>query len=117
MIISDALQLGVISLFFFAVDTSLSAMHDGSGEYELVGFVSHMGSNTACGHYVCHVKEVSELSEFCTALLTCILCLSNNNHTCVQKDRWVIFNDEKVAVSERPPIDLGYMYLFRRIGQ
>jgi hypothetical protein len=28
---------------------------DNAGEYELVGFVSHMGSNTACGHYVAHV--------------------------------------------------------------
>jgi ubiquitin carboxyl-terminal hydrolase 5/13 len=31
---------------------------DGPGEYELMGFVSHMGSNTACGHYVCHIKKV-----------------------------------------------------------
>jgi ubiquitin carboxyl-terminal hydrolase 5/13 len=30
--------------------------------------------------------------------------------------RWVIFNDEKVAESEHPPKDLGYMYLFRRVG-
>lgn len=30
-----------------------------NGEYELVGFISHMGANTACGHYVCHVKKVS----------------------------------------------------------
>lgn len=30
---------------------------DGPGKYELVGFVSHMGSNTSCGHYVCHVKK------------------------------------------------------------
>lgn len=31
---------------------------DGPGLYELVGFVSHMGSNTACGHYVVHIKKV-----------------------------------------------------------
>ncbi len=30
--------------------------------------------------------------------------------------RWVIYNDEKVAESERPPRELGYMYLFRRLG-
>jgi len=49
--------------------------------------VSHMGRNTACGHYVCHLKK---------------------------QGKWVIYNDEKVAISENPPRDLAYMYLFRR---
>lgn len=31
---------------------------DGPGEYELFGFISHIGANTACGHYVCHLKKV-----------------------------------------------------------
>jgi hypothetical protein len=31
---------------------------DGPGHYRLMGIVSHMGSNTACGHYVAHVKKV-----------------------------------------------------------
>jgi ubiquitin carboxyl-terminal hydrolase 5/13 len=61
---------------------------DGKGEYELFGVVSHMGSNTACGHYVAHVKK--------------------NN-------QWILFNDEKVAVSESPPLGLGYLYFFRRL--
>mmetsp|Transcript_62 Transcript_62/g.92 ORF Transcript_62/g.92 Transcript_62/m.92 type:complete len:885 (-) Transcript_62:589-3243(-) len=65
-----------------------SRVLDGPGQYELVGFISHMGSNTACGHYVCHIKK---------------------------DGRWVIFNDEKVAESEKPPRDLGYMYLFKRV--
>lgn len=30
---------------------------DGPGRYELVSFVSHMGSNLGCGHYVCHIKK------------------------------------------------------------
>ncbi|GLC48552.1 hypothetical protein PLESTB_000110300 [Pleodorina starrii] len=63
---------------------------DGPGRYELVGFISHMGSNLACGHYVAHIKK---------------------------DGRWVIFNDEKVAVSEHPPRDLGYLYLFKRASQ
>lgn len=29
---------------------------DGPGRYELLAIISHMGQNTACGHYVCHVK-------------------------------------------------------------
>eukprot|EP00955_Chlamydomonas_euryale_P000031 294-Chlamydomonas_euryale.AAC.1 len=60
---------------------------DGPGVYELLGFISHVGSNTACGHYVCHVKKGG---------------------------RWVIYNDEKVAESEAPPRDMAYMYLYRR---
>ena len=60
---------------------------DGPGTYELVGFISHIGSNTASGHYVAHIKKAGQ---------------------------WVIHNDEKVAVSARAPTKLGYMYLFRR---
>ncbi|KAG7673554.1 hypothetical protein KSW81_006756 [Nannochloris sp. 'desiccata'] len=61
---------------------------DHKGNYELVGFISHMGKNTGCGHYVCHIKK---------------------------NGRWTIFNDEKVAVSEKPPKELGYMYLYKRV--
>lgn len=62
---------------------------DGPGAYELVGFASHMGSNTGCGHYVAHVKK---------------------------EDRFVLFNDDKVAASQQPPLDLGFIYLYRRKG-
>ncbi|KAJ0401930.1 hypothetical protein ATCC90586_008261 [Pythium insidiosum] len=58
------------------------------GDYELVGFLSHIGRNTSSGHYVCHVKK---------------------------NGRWVIFNDDKVALSEEPPFGAGYLYLFRRV--
>lgn len=34
------------------------AVIDGPGQYKLMGIISHMGSNTACGHYVAHVKKV-----------------------------------------------------------
>ena len=61
---------------------------DGKGEYELFGVVSHMGANTGCGHYVAHVKKGNQ---------------------------WILFNDQKVAVSENPPLGLGYLYFFRRI--
>ena len=43
----------LISVFPFV----LCAVLDGPGDYELVGFVSHMGSNTACGHYVAHIRK------------------------------------------------------------
>lgn len=54
-----------------------------------MAFISHMGSSSMVGHYVCHIKK---------------------------EGRWVIFNDEKVAVSKNPPIDLGYLYIYERIN-
>lgn len=56
--------------------------------YKLIAFISHMGSSSMVGHYVCHIKK---------------------------EGRWVIFNDEKVAVSQNPPTDLGYLYIYERI--
>lgn len=60
---------------------------DGQPHYELLGFASHLGSNTSCGHYVAHIKKDS---------------------------RFALFNDEKVAVSQNPPTDLGFLYVYRR---
>ncbi len=67
--------------------TNSSTVEDGDGKYTLVGIVSHIGKNTSSGHYVCHLKK---------------------------DGKWVIFNDEKVALSESPPIPHAYMYLFQR---
>ena len=53
----------------------------------MVGMISHIGKNTGSGHYVAHVKKGT---------------------------KWVIFNDEKVALSENPPIQHAYLYLFQR---
>eukprot|EP00438_Fugacium_kawagutii_P029882 Skav202004 [mRNA] locus=scaffold269:621004:624922:- [translate_table: standard] len=33
---------------------------DGLGEYELMGFVSHIGKHTSHGHYVCHMSLKSK---------------------------------------------------------
>ena len=60
---------------------------DGPPEYKLVAFISHMGTSTCVGHYVCHI---------------------------LKEGRWVIYNDEKVALSENPPKKLGYLYLYER---
>ena len=59
---------------------------DGEGEYELVGIVSHLGKSTGVGHYVAHIKE----------------------------KEWLLFNDQHVAKSHKPPINYGYLYLYRR---
>ncbi|CAF4707752.1 unnamed protein product, partial [Rotaria magnacalcarata] len=50
-------------------------------------FISHIGNNTSCGHYVAHIHK---------------------------DGRWAIFNDETVAMSEHPPKDLAYLYLYKR---
>lgn len=68
-------------------------LDDGPGQYDLVGLVSHIGKNTSSGHYVCHLLRP---------------CPDGKG------EQWVIYNDEKVAVSENPPIPHGYLYLFRR---
>jgi ubiquitin carboxyl-terminal hydrolase 5/13 len=59
-------------------------LEDGPG---LIGMISHIGKHTGSGHYVAHLKR---------------------------GDKWVIFNDEKVALSESPPFQHAYMYLFQR---
>ena len=65
-----------------------NVMLDGEGKYELVGFISHIGKNLGSGHYVCHI---------------------------LKDGKWTIFNDEKVALSESPPLKHGYLYLFKRV--
>ena len=70
-----------------SINVEINENPSARGHYQLFGFISHMGSNTACGHYVCHIKK---------------------------DGRWAIFNDEKVAISDAPPFDLGYMYVFQR---
>lgn len=67
------------------------AYTDGSGKYELFAFVSHIGTSTNCGHYVAHIKK-----------------------TVGDESHWVLFNDSKVAKSEDPPFDMGYMYFYKR---
>ncbi|CDW54209.1 ubiquitin carboxyl terminal hydrolase 5 [Trichuris trichiura] len=61
---------------------------DGSGVYQLRGFISHIGPSAHSGHYVCHL---------------------------LKDGRWVMFNDEKVFQSEKPPNEFGYIYLYERL--
>lgn len=65
----------------------VTSLLDGEPKYELLGFASHLGPNTSCGHYVAHIKK---------------------------EGRFVLYNDEKVAVSQSPPTDLGFLYVYRR---
>ena len=83
---------------------------DGIGRYELVGFISHMGQSTFCGHYVVHLKKTlpSETESSQTPNSSSTLSSSQ------AEQQWVIFNDNKVAISERPPKQFAYIYLYRR---
>uniref|UniRef100_A0A672M724 Ubiquitin carboxyl-terminal hydrolase n=2 Tax=Sinocyclocheilus grahami TaxID=75366 RepID=A0A672M724_SINGR len=42
-------------------------------------------------------------------------CLPNTEYH-FNFPRWLIYNDHKVCLSERPPKDLGYMYFYRRLS-
>ena len=64
-------------------------LDDGPPQYRLVGFISHIGKNTGSGHYVAHIRKPGH--------------------------GFVIFDDEKVAKSLKPPLSLGYLYLYQRI--
>lgn len=79
-------QLESAEAFEMEVDEE-AGFRDGSEQYELVAFISHMGPSAQCGHYVCHI---------------------------LKDGKWVIHNDNKVAQSEHPPTDLAYMYLYKR---
>lgn len=58
-------------------------------KYELIGFITHMGTSTQCGHYVIHLRHNNE---------------------------WYLYNDEKVVkVADDLPVENAYMYLFKRL--
>lgn len=68
---------------------SLETRDTRPAKYRLFAFISHKGTSAHCGHYVAFVRK---------------------------DDRWVIFNDNKVA--EVPDIQThigeGYVYFFQR---
>jgi len=82
-----ALQSSDTSVPQATTTSSPVPLEDGEGKYILVGLISHIGKNTGSGHYVAHLKK---------------------------DEKWIIFNDEKVALSGTPPISHAYLYLFKR---
>ena len=64
-----------------------ASLEDGIGKYNLIAMISHIGKQPNSGHYVAHVKKGED---------------------------WVIFNDEKVCLSQTPPFKHAYMYLYQR---
>lgn len=43
-----------IIYFLILIEIVVSILYP---EYELFAFISHMGTSTMCGHYVCHIKK------------------------------------------------------------
>jgi len=76
------------------------------GEYGLVGFLSHMGNNTGSGHYVAHVHKHAATGEPTPSAAA---------GEAGEGGAWFLFNDAKVARSEDPPLELGYVYLYKRL--
>lgn len=76
------------------------------GEVGAICKASGSGRCTYSGAPHDAVLRCSGLGAASFAALCAVLCC-----------RWVIFNDEKVAESEHPPRDLGYLYLFKRVDQ
>jgi len=62
-------------------------VEDGPGRYVLRGFISHIGRNTGCGHYVAHIKK---------------------------EGAWLKYDDSRVFASALPPKAFGYLYLYER---
>ncbi|KAL7556076.1 hypothetical protein ACA910_009203 [Epithemia clementina (nom. ined.)] len=65
--------------------------------YQLTRLISHIGKHTGSGHYVAHV-----------------LVPGQPQPSSSPPPQWIIFNDEKVAESEHPPVKHAYLYLFQR---
>jgi len=55
--------------------------------YSLKASVVHLGANYQSGHYVCYIKK---------------------------NDKWIYYNDAKVAESSDPALGKGSLYLFKR---
>lgn len=78
---------------------STAAVLDGRGQYDLFAIISHIGRSTSSGHYVAHIKKVMATPADSPPI-----------------EQFVLFNDEKVAISQETPLGLGYLYFYRRRG-
>jgi len=61
-----------------------------AARYQLSGIVTHRGLSPQSGHYVCHVRQEPS-------------------------GRWILFNDQKVAIATEPPFAHAYLLLWRRL--
>jgi uncharacterized repeat protein (TIGR04076 family) len=107
----------VFSLPFTLLFLSLPFTVVSAGKYSLLAVISHLGRCTDHGHYVCHIKKEGQWIFY--------------NDEKVEKEDGVVCNhclhsfcsylftpsfhySSQVAQSKVPPLDLGFMYLFKR---
>mmetsp|Transcript_17331 Transcript_17331/g.31816 ORF Transcript_17331/g.31816 Transcript_17331/m.31816 type:complete len:821 (-) Transcript_17331:47-2509(-) len=76
-------------------DFVMQSNDSSSGRYYLRAFISHIGKTVTGGHYLCHINQSQDLRD-------------------ASLDKWVIYNDRKVALSKNTPFDHGYLYFFER---
>jgi ubiquitin carboxyl-terminal hydrolase 5/13 len=79
-----------------------------SSKYTLLSIVSHLGLNTSSGHYVAHVRKAKGGPG--APAPTGDASVDERNNV-----RWYLMNDGKVAESEAPPLELGFMYFYKQV--
>jgi len=84
------------------------ASSSSSSKYTLLSIVSHLGLNTSSGHYVAHVRKA--MGGPGTPAPTGDASTDEKNNV-----RWYLMNDGKVAESEAPPLELGFMYFYKQV--
>ena len=60
-------------------------------KYRISAAVTHLGQSTGFGHYVAHVFDEKE-------------------------QQWIYYNDSKVSDSQKPPLDIAYLYFLKRVN-
>lgn len=81
------LEILMIEAATEASNTSDPSFTNGNPQYTLKAIISHLGNQTASGHYVAHV---------------------------LKDGQWYFFNDSKVEKVTEPPYGFGYLYLYER---
>lgn len=80
-----------------------------------------------CGHYVAHIrKTITEDAVIFNPKIKDAEPASDGSKSPVAappspthmsgETEWIIFNDNKVNISEKPPIPFAYLYIYKRIA-
>ena len=62
----------------------------GPKRYQLSAFILHKGNQIQSGHYVAYIWSA-------------------------QHKHWIVYDDERLSISLKPPVEQAYMYFFRRL--
>lgn len=74
--------------------------------YKLAAFIMHRGTQLDNGHYLSYVRA-SLLSDEDLAEMHLTIPISDKD--------WLVFNDEEVTLTQDPPIQMAYIYVYRRM--